>query len=146
MKDPTGTLAPILVVPDVEKAVDTYTRVFGFEKLRYFDGNSDYVPLDRNGAQLHVMRGVQASPNHSRAAHVADVFLWVDELDSLVAKARDAGLAIRRGPERYDSTPLATTEVVIEDEDGYWFCFAISHHPRSRSGVEWGVGPLTHVD
>jgi hypothetical protein len=41
MKDPTGTLAPILVVPDVEKAVDTYTRVFGFEKLRYFDGNSD---------------------------------------------------------------------------------------------------------
>ena len=129
MEAPTGTLAPILVVPDVEKAVDTYTRVFGFDRLRYFDGNSDYVPLGRNGAQLHVMRGEQANPNHSRAAHVADVFLWVDELDSLMAAARDAGLAITRGPERYDSTPLATTEVVVEDRDGYWFCFAVSHLP-----------------
>jgi catechol 2,3-dioxygenase-like lactoylglutathione lyase family enzyme len=129
MEDPTGTLAPILVVPDVEKAVDTYTRVFGFERLRYFDGNSDYVPLGRNGAQLHVMRGERANPNHSRAAHVADVFLWVDELDSLMAAARDAGLAVARGPERYDSTPLATTEVVVEDRDGYWFCFAVSHLP-----------------
>ena len=129
MEDPTGTLAPILVVPDVEKAVDTYTRVFGFHRLRYFDGNSDYVPLGRNGAQLHVIRGDQASPNHSRAAHVADVFLWVNELDSLMAAAGDAGLAITRGPERYDSTPLATTEVVVEDRDGYWFCFAISHLP-----------------
>ena len=60
---------------------------------------------------------------------MADVFLWVDELDSLIAAAREAGLAITRGPERYDSTPLATTEVVIEDQDGYWFCFALAHLP-----------------
>lgn len=129
MQDPTGSLAPIIAVPDVEKAVETYTRVFGFERLRYFDGNDDYVPLQRNGAQLHVMKGLSANPNHQHAVHAADVFLWVDELDSLVAAAHEAGLAITRGPERYDSTPLATTELVVEDRDGYWFCFAVAHLP-----------------
>ncbi|MFN8169640.1 MAG: VOC family protein [Candidatus Nanopelagicales bacterium] len=129
IKDPTGTAAPILVVRDVARAVDTYTTVLGFERLRYFDGNDEYVPLGRGGAQVHVMAGAVATPNHERAAHVADVFVWVDELDGLVAAAREAGLAITRGPERYGSTPLATTEVVVEDRDGYWFCFAVAHLP-----------------
>ena len=57
MNDPTGGIAPILVVPDVAKAVDTYASVFGFERLGYFEGNDDDIPLDRDGAQLHVMRG-----------------------------------------------------------------------------------------
>ena len=127
--DPTGTIAPILVVRDVDQAVNTYAAVFGFEPLRYFDGNHEYIPLGRAGAQVHVMKGESANPNHTRAAHVADVFLWVEELDNIVSSARDAGLAITRGPERYDSTPLATTEVVIEDQDGYWFCFALAHLP-----------------
>ena len=129
MKDPTGQIAPILVVPDVQKALQTYTRVFGFERLRYFDGNDDYLALDRSGAQIHLMKGAKANPNHRHATHVADVFVWVDELDDLVGAARDAGLTITRGPQRYDSTPLATTEVVIADQDGYWFCFGLAHLP-----------------
>ncbi len=130
IKDPTGTIAPILVVRDIDRAVSTYTDVFGFERLRYFDGNSQYVPLARGAAQLHVMQGESANPNHIRAAHVADVFVWVEDLADVVASAREAGLAIRRGPERYESVPLATTEVVIEDQDSYWFCFALAHLPQ----------------
>jgi catechol 2,3-dioxygenase-like lactoylglutathione lyase family enzyme len=129
IKDPTGSLAPILVVPDVTKAVDTYTTVFGFERLRYFDGNEVYLVLDRRGAQIHIYQGDTANPNNRQAANVADVFLWVDDVDELIAAAQEAGLAITRGPERYDSTPLATTEVVIEDPDGYQFCFALAHLP-----------------
>ncbi len=75
------------------------------------------------------MKGESANPNHDHVAHVADVFLWVEELDTLVTAARDAGLSITRGPERYDSSPLATTEVVVEDQDGYWFCFATARLP-----------------
>ncbi len=127
LKDPTGAIAPILVVRDVDRAVATYTSFFGFDRLRYFDGNDEYIPLGRGDAQFHVMKGESANPNHDHAAHVADVFVWVDDLDPVVNAARDAGLSITRGPERYDSTPLATTEVVIEDQDGYWFCFATAH-------------------
>ena len=129
MKDPTGTLAPILVVTDVARAVETYVQVFGFGRLNYFDGNDDYVPLGRDGSQLHVMAGESANPNHRHVAHVADVFLWVTDLEEVVSAANAAGLPITRGPERYDSTPLATTEVVVEDQDGYWFCFAVAHLP-----------------
>jgi catechol 2,3-dioxygenase-like lactoylglutathione lyase family enzyme len=129
VKDPNGKVAPILVVPDMEKALATYTRVFGFDLLRYFDGNDEYVVLERSGAQIHLMKGPRANPNHVKAAHVADVFRWVDELDGLRAAAQDAGLTIARGPERYDSTPLATTELVIADQDGYWFCFGLAHVP-----------------
>ena len=127
MQDPTGTLAPILVVPDVAQAAETYERVFGFRRLRYFDGNDEYVPLGRGHAQVHLIHGRATNPNHRGSAHAADVFVWVDELDSLVDAARAAGLAVTRGPERYDSSPLATTEVVIEDPDGYWICFALAH-------------------
>ena len=78
---------------------------------------------------LHVMAGESANPNHRHVAHVADVFLWVTDLEEVVSAANAAGLAITRGPERYASTPLATTEVVVEDLDGYWFCFAVAHLP-----------------
>jgi len=55
-------------------------RVFGFARRNYFDGNEDYVPLGRDGAELHVMTGPNANPNpnptpnpnHRSAAHVAD--------------------------------------------------------------------------
>ncbi len=70
MKDPTGQIASILVVPDMEKALATYTSVLGFDRLRYFDGNDEYVALDRAGAQIHVMKGGHANPNHRHTAHV----------------------------------------------------------------------------
>ena len=88
MQDPTGTLAPILVVPDVAQAAETYERVFGFRRLRYFDGNDEYVPLGRGHAQVHLIHGRATNPNHRGSAHAADVFVWVDELDSLVDAAR----------------------------------------------------------
>ena len=76
---------------------------------------------------MHLIQGRSPNPNHKGSAHAADVFVWVEELDSLLDAARAAGLAVRRGPERYDSSPMATTEVVIEDPDGYWICFALAH-------------------
>jgi catechol 2,3-dioxygenase-like lactoylglutathione lyase family enzyme len=125
--DPTGRLAPILVVTDVERTVDVCTTVLGLERLRYFDGNDEYVVLGRGDAQIHLLKGRSANPNNRSSAHGADVFLWVDDLDGIITAARAAGLPITRGPERYDSTPMATTEVVIEDHDGYWFCCAVAH-------------------
>lgn len=117
-------IAPILTMADVQAAAELYERAFGFHRMNYFDGNDEYLVLERDGAQLHLAQFGAASPHHRNGAHVADVFCWVDDLDPLVAAADRAGLAVRRGPEHYDSTPVATTEVVFEDPDGYWFCFA----------------------
>lgn len=120
-----NTIAPILAVSDLAKALEIYRDVFGFERLRYFDGNDEYAVVGRGTAQLHLMAG-KPNPHHVRGSHVADVFVWVDDLEPVVECARAKKLAITRGPESYDSTPIATTEVVIEDADGYWLCFGTS--------------------
>ncbi len=122
-----GLIAPILPVPDPMRTMDTYVRVFGFRRLRYFDGNDEYIVLDREGAQVHLMKGPRATPHHRHGTHVADLFIWMNRLEDVVEAAREAGLAITRGPESYATWPVATTEVVIEDHDGYWLCFATAH-------------------
>ncbi len=119
-----STAAPILIVTDVAAAVGDYSRWFGFADLAYFAGNDEYVVLGLQDAQIHLMQGRDSNPNHRHGMHVADAFVWVRDLDAGVASASAAGLTARRGPEHYDSSPVATTEVVFEDSDGNWICFA----------------------
>lgn len=125
MKPPL-TAAPILCVPDVAAASAFYARAFGFEPVMYFAGNDEYAVLVRGAAQLHLFQSVDSRPNHRGGAHVADAFVWVDDLDAVVASATAAGLSAERGPEHYPSEPVATTEVVYPDADGNWLCFAVA--------------------
>lgn len=124
MSETPQGIAAILTTPDAPAAAQLYERVFGFTRRRYFDGNDEYLVLERDGAQVHLAQFGAATPNHRGGAHVADLFVWVDDLAPLLAAAEQAGLPVRRGPEHYDSSPVATTEVVFEVPDGYWFCFA----------------------
>ena len=67
-----------------------------------------------------------------RARHVADVWVSVDDLGAASLTGR-ATLVYTPSPVALsglqDSAPLATTKVVIEDQDGHWFCFATAHLP-----------------
>lgn len=119
-----STAAPILLVTDLAAAIGDYRRWFGFEDLQYFVGNDQYAVLGLQDAQIHLMQGPGSSPNHRHGMHVADAFVWVGDLDAVVDSATGAGLTPQRGPEHYDSSPVATTEVVFEDSDGNWLCFA----------------------
>ena len=119
--------APILCVTSIPEAVKFYERCFGFLKQRYFDGNESYVVLQRGSAQIHLIESERTNANHALAAHVADVFIWVPSLEPVLALAARNNLVAMRGPERYDSSPVATTEVVFEDNSGYWLCFAEAH-------------------
>lgn len=117
--------APIVIVTNMAASLDAYGAL-GFAPQQWWAGNDQYVPIARGDAYLHLMVGARANPNHVGGVHVADAFIWVDDLDPIVAAARDAGWAIRRGPERYASTPIATTELVTEDPDGNWICWAVA--------------------
>lgn len=119
---PSITAAPILCVEDVTTSCGLYERAFGFRRLRYFDGNDQYAVIERGGAQLHLCQG-EAHPHHRQGSHVADAFVWVNDLERIIEGAHAAGLTSTRGPEHYDSTPVATTEVVYADTDGNWICF-----------------------
>ena len=126
MEAPTGA-APILCVTSIPETIQFYERCFGFSRQRYFDGNESYVVLQRGSAQIHLVESERTNATHSSAAHVADVFIWVQSLEPVLELAAKHGLVAMRGPERYDSSPVATTEVVFADNSGYWLCFAEAH-------------------
>jgi len=121
------TAAPILCVPSVAEAVAFYERCFGFVRQNYFAGNDEYAVLKLGHAEVHLFESARTNPNHVHTGHVADAFVWVPSLEPVVARAEQNGLAPMRGPERYESAPVATTEVVYEDNSGYWLCFAEAH-------------------
>lgn len=127
--DAPGGAAPVLVVTDLPAARRFYADAFGFEPRRYFDGNDGYAVLELGRAQVHLFLGRRAVPHHAGGSHVADAFVWVDDLDPVLARAAAAGLTPERGPEHYDSSPVATTEVVLADPDGNWLCFATADTP-----------------
>jgi predicted enzyme related to lactoylglutathione lyase len=119
-----STSAPILIATDLRASVDFYGQCFGFTDLHYFADNDEYAVLGLAEAQVHLMAGRAANPNHLRGSHVADAFIWVSDLDAVISAGTAAGLTALRGPESYDSTPVATTEVVFADADDNWLCFA----------------------
>jgi hypothetical protein len=121
------TAAPILCVPSVSDAVDFYQRCFGFVRQDYFRGNDVYVVMKLGRAELHLYESPRVNPNNVHATHVADAFIWVSSLEPVLLLAKENGLSPVRGPERYDTSPVATTEVVYPDNSGYWICFAEAH-------------------
>lgn len=121
------TAAPIQCVPSAAEAVAFYERCFGFVRQNYFAGNDEYAVLKLGHAEVHLFESARTNPNHVRPAHVADPFIWMPSLESTVVRATQNGLTPMRGLERYDSSPVATTEVVYEDNSGYWLCFGEAH-------------------
>ncbi len=54
-------------------------------------------------------------------------FIWVPSIEPVVALATKDHMTPVRGPEHYDSSPVATTEVVYPDNSDYWICFSEAH-------------------
>lgn len=121
------TAAPILCVTSVPAAVEFYERCFGFARQNYFSGNEVYVVMKLGHAEVHLYESPRANPNNVNAEHVADAFIWVPSIEPVMSLATKNGLTPVRGPKRYDSSPVATTEVVYPDNSGYWLCFSEAH-------------------
>lgn len=121
------TAAPILCVTSVPESIEFYERCFGFSRQNYFSGNEEYVVMKLGRAEVHLFKSASTNPNNVVSGHVADAFIWVPRLEPVISLATKNGLSAMRGPERYDSSPVATTEVVYPDNSGYWICFSEAH-------------------
>ena len=86
---PPHVAAPVLAVTDLTAALHFYRSVCGMQRVDYFVGNDEYAVVGRGDAHLHLMVAPRSNPNHRNGAHVADAFVWVDDLDPIVAAARD---------------------------------------------------------
>jgi hypothetical protein len=119
--------APILCVKSTSESIEFYERCFGFARQNYFNGNDRYVVMKLGPAEIHLAECDGTNPSNVHAGHIADAFIWVPSIEAVKSLAARNGLAPVRGPERYSSSPVATTEVVYPDNMGYWICFGEAH-------------------
>jgi lactoylglutathione lyase len=122
-KPPGMTLRLELFVTDMEKSVDFYTGVLGFERLK---GGPSYVPV-RSGAVLIGLGPAAGLPklhhfnpevHRARRGLGTEIVLEVDDVESFYAKVKASGYARILSPLRKQSWGLSDFRVA--DPDGYY--------------------------
>lgn len=117
------TLRLELFVADLEKSVDFYTKVLGFERLK---GEPDYVPL-RSGSVLISLGPATGLPKkhhfnpeiqNSRRGLGIEIVLEVDDVRSHFEKATASHYGQVVSPLR--KQPWGLTDFRITDPDGYY--------------------------
>jgi uncharacterized glyoxalase superfamily protein PhnB len=125
------SIIPVLVYPDVARAVDWLVRVFGFV---------EHVRIGDHRAQLGFGDGalVVADASHGRTAPTSgdathSVMVRVDDVDGHYEHARAAGAQIVSDP---STQPFGERQYVAEDLAGHQWTFTQS--VSDVSPEEWG--------
>lgn len=119
-------LTPYLAVHDARAAVDWYTRVLGavvtVEPIVMPDGRIGHVELEIDGARLMMADAhpeLQCPAPTAGAGSPVTLHLSVSDVDTLVARARDGGAEVDRGPE--DNPPVGRVAVLRDPYGHRWF-------------------------
>jgi lactoylglutathione lyase len=111
-----------LFVTDMEKSIDFYTKVLGFERLK---GSLNYVPV-RSGSVVIGLGPAKGLPKDhhfnpevqsARRGLGAELVLEVDDIEAYFQKVKDSGHKIL-SPLR--KRPWGATDFRIADPDGYY--------------------------
>lgn len=120
--------APIIGVANVRQAAEYYRDVLGFT-LDPVDGvfqptgdepGGVYAIVERNGMMIHFQIRRGEMPSRVRQGHERDVYLYVNNLDALLADL------VKRGANIFQPLRLAPygfREVVVEDLNGFRLAF-----------------------
>jgi len=119
------SIAPFLIVDDLEKTLDFYEGKLGFEVIHQGgDGKDFWGMVQRDGVMLmfkYITPNVHAQPNHTRHEWARwDAYVLTSNPDSLYAEYAGKGVAMHR--ELADTEDgLRAFEVI--DTNGYVLCF-----------------------
>ncbi|NGN66290.1 VOC family protein [Streptomyces sp. A7024] len=100
-------ITPCLVVRDAAKALDFYREVFGArERMRFAapDGGIAHAETEVGDSVLIVedaapARGTEAPPAGGLPGGSAFLFVYVEDVDAVVARAVELGATLKRAPE-----------------------------------------------
>jgi PhnB protein len=123
-------MTPILVVRDVDKTIDFYTRAFGFEASETMpdsSGKTVHGGMKYKGAVV-VMLGREgafgcktASPAASKTDCPVNLYVYCDDVDAFCNRAKKEGAEIKSEP---TDMFWGDRTVQIKDLDGYNWTFA----------------------
>jgi uncharacterized glyoxalase superfamily protein PhnB len=128
LNDRAWQASPVLGVRNVRQAAEYYRDVLGFS-LDPVDGvfqpSADepggvYAIVKRAGAWIHFQVRRGELPQRSRPPFERDVYLYVEDLDTLHADLQRRGAVIRQGPR---VAPYGIREIEVEDLDGHRLTF-----------------------
>ena len=111
---------PVIYTRDVERAVDFYAGLLGFEEQYRFPahGEAGYVGLRRDQADLGIVH--ESSPQQMIGATMGDgprfeLFVYVDDVDASIESMRTAGVTVLRDA---DDMPWGERVAFVSDPDG----------------------------
>ena len=119
--------SPVLAVRNVRQAAEYYRDVLGFTLDA--DGVSApvadepggvYAIVKRAGIWIHFQIRREEMPRRERQAFEGDVYVYVDDVDTLYAELQQRGAIIRQPPQ---VAPYGIRELLVEDLNGYRLTF-----------------------
>lgn len=122
------TLAPVLVVPEVQQALEYYRDKLGFETEGWEPNPAQYGYAYRDGLGVHFNQGEQPRPNHEVVQpDLFDVYFSVDDVTALHEELTRSGADLLHAPiER----PWGMLEIRVQDPFGYILAFGERTEPR----------------
>jgi catechol 2,3-dioxygenase-like lactoylglutathione lyase family enzyme len=120
-----ASVAPVLLVADVFETAEYYRDVLGFHFDQIYGEPPSFVIVQRDGARLMFRQPRQGAPQAANASVVpnlpTDVFLYVDDIETMAAELRGKHAEILEGP---TFRPIWNgKELAVRDCDGRVLCF-----------------------
>lgn len=130
---PPATVTPVLIYPDVRKAVAWLQSAFGFgERVRIGDSHRAQLRVASDGAVVVAdIRHDQVAPDIGTVTHLVKV--RVPDVDAAFARARDAGGRVLEEPVTHE---YGERSCVIEDPAGHRW--ELTQTVRDVEPEEWG--------
>lgn len=111
--------APVLLVRDIRRAVDFYTKKLWFQ-VDDLHGEPPSFAMANAGATTIMLKESADGPRPNAVEEMWDVYLWVGDIDAVETALSAAGVPIVRGPSK---TPYGCAEIEIDDPDGHRIAF-----------------------
>lgn len=114
--------SPLLVVSNLQRSMDFYSKQLGFQDPNAWGEPPCFAMMHRNGFDL--MLSVGRSPDQVRPHGpfgVWDIYIVVENIQQEIEALKLAGVAIVRGPEL---TFYKNIEIEVLDPDGHRICLA----------------------
>lgn len=111
--------ATVLLVDDIVRATDFYRDKLGFEVTFYEANPRHYAYAARDDVYVHFacVAGVPPRPNHPE---MFDLYIYVDDLDSLHRELVERGAELLEGPVERD---YGMRDLRLVDPHGYELAF-----------------------
>ncbi len=116
------SITPLLVVADLQRAIDFYCNKLGFAEPRVHGEPPCFAMINRNGFELMLsLAGDAESIRPNGPNGVWDMYICVDHIADEIEAITAAGATIESGPR---DMPYQMREIEIVDPEGYRICLA----------------------